>query len=146
MRQIQTSRGLLLLIAVVCVTIGSCATQRSSPFVVALPNGYLIERDKSAQTRIVRRAGGVVIPGPIAAYAVYRDVVTGSAGGAAPATTGKAAADASKATARYFVLDTSSGKVDRNLDAAAWSSRLKELGAPQSPELSPPILPEVGLR
>jgi hypothetical protein len=44
------------------------------------------------------------------------------------------------------VLDTNSGKIDRNLDTVAWNSRLKELGAPPSLELSPPILPEVGVR
>ena len=140
MRQSETRRGLLFLIAVLCVTISSCATQGGSAFVVVLPNGYLIDRDRSSQTRIVKRAGGVVVPGPIAAYGVFRDVVTGSVSGAAD----KGAPGAEKPTPLYFVLDTTSGKVDRNLDAAAWNSRLKELGAPASPELSAPILPEVG--
>jgi hypothetical protein len=145
MRQIETRRGLLFLIAVLCVTIGSCATQRGSAFVVVLPNGYLIDRDKSSKTRIVKRAGGVVVPGPIAAYGVFRDVVTGSVASAAAGTADKADAGADKAAPQYFVIDTASGKVDQNLDAAAWNSRLKELGAPASPNISPPILPEVGL-
>ncbi len=145
MRQFETHRGLLFLIAVLCVTVSSCATQGGSEFVVVLPNGYLIDRDKSSQTRIVKRSGGVVVPGPIAAYGVYRDVVTGSVSSAAAATADKGAPGADKTTPRYFVLDTATGKVDKNLDATAWNSRLKELGAPASPDISPPILPEVGL-
>ena len=145
MRQIETRRGLLFLIAVLCVTISSCATQGGSSFVVVLPNGYLIDRDKTSQTRIVKRAGGVVVPGPIAAYGVYRDVVTGSVSSTTAGGADKPAPAADKATPHYFVIDTASGKVDRNLDTAAWNSRLKELGAPASLDISPPVLPEVGL-
>ena len=142
MRQIRTQRALLFLIAAVCMTVSSCATQGGSPFVVVLPNGYLIERDKSSQTRIVKRSGGLVVPGPIAAYGVYRDIVAGSVSSApiSAASLGTPAA-AEQKPAHYFVLDTASGKIDNNLDAAAWNARLKALSAPTSPEISPPILP-----
>jgi hypothetical protein len=142
MRQIPTHRGLSFLIAMLCVTITSCATQGHSTFVVVLPNGYLIDRDKASHTRIVKRTGGVVVPGPIAAYVVYRDVVTGSVSSAITAAADKGAPGGDKSSPSYFVLDTVSGKVDKNLDATAWNQRLKELGAPTSPEISPPILPE----
>jgi hypothetical protein len=146
MRQIEIRRGLPFLIAMLCVTLGSCATQGGSAFVVVLPNGYLIDRDKTSQTRIVKRAGGVVVPGPIAAYAVFRDVVTGSVSSPAAAAVAKGTPGADKAAfVSYFVLDTASGKVDKDLDAAAWNNRLKALGAPASPDISPPILPEAGL-
>jgi hypothetical protein len=106
-----------------------------------LPNGYLINRDKAAQTRIVKRSGGVVVAGPIAGYGVYRDVVAGNVGPVVTPGSGNVAPPADQSRS-YFVLDTASGKLDTNLDAMAWNKRLKELGAPTSPEISPPVLPE----
>lgn len=141
---LQIMRRNLVLITVLIVTVTGCATQGggSSPFVVVLPNGYLIDRDRSSNTRIVKRSGGVVVQGPIAGYTVVRDIVTGYVGDPPPAGSMAPAPPPPDNAAKYFVLDTTSGKVDRNLDTAAWSSRLKELGAPPSPVIAPPILPQ----
>jgi hypothetical protein len=42
----------------------------------------------------------------------------------------------------YFVLDTRSGQVAKNLAENDYNERLKALNIPPSPELSPPVLPE----
>lgn len=137
----------IVLGTVMCTTFAGCAAQGggssgSSPFVVALPNGYLINRDRSANTRIVKRSGGVVVQGPIAGYTVVRNVVTGYVGDPPPVDSIVPTSAPAEKAAKYFVLDTTSGKVDSSLDAAAWNNRLKELGAPASPEITPPILPK----
>jgi hypothetical protein len=137
----------IVLTTVLCATFAGCAmhgggASSASPFVVVLPNGYLIDRDRSSNTRIVKRSGGLVVQGPIAGYTVLRNVVTGYVGDPPPeGSTAPTPAPAEKA-AKYFVLDTTSGKVDNSLDTTAWNSRLKELGAPASPEITPPILPK----
>src|SRR5262245_29363898 len=92
--------GFALLLATVSIT--GCATSRSD-FVVALPNGYQIVRDKTSAPIIVKKKGGTVVPGPVASYAVIRDVVVGMV----------------QATPQdkpaYFVIDTRSGEVAKNL-------------------------------
>jgi hypothetical protein len=134
----------LTLLTVLVVAVTGCAAQvgGSSPFVVVLPNGYLIDRDRSSNTQIVKRGGGVVVRGPIAGYTVLQNVVTGYVGDPPPASSMAPAPPPPDNAAKYFVLDTTSGKLDINLDAVAWNSRLKELGAPTSPVISPPILPK----
>ena len=136
-------RSKLVLISVLIALVTGCAAQGggSSPFVVVLPNGYLIDRDRSSNTRIVKRSGGVAVQGPIAGYTVVRDVVTGYVGDAPPVGASSPTPPPPEQAAKYFVLDTTSGRVDSNLDTAAWNNRLKELGAPTSPVISPPILP-----
>jgi hypothetical protein len=101
-----------------------CATSASSPFVVALPNGYQIVRGKTAAPLIVKKSGGVVIPAPVSRYAVVRDVVVGAG------------------DQTYFVLDTRNGEVSKGLAEAAYNDKLKALNIPASPELSPPVLPQ----
>lgn len=136
----------IVLTTLICATVAGCATQGggsgASPFVVVLPNGYLIDRDRSSNTRIVKRSGGVAVQGPIAGYAVVRNLVTGYVGAPPPVDSTAPTPPPPDKAAKYFVLDTTSGKVDANLDIAGWNNRLKELGAPQSPEISPPILPQ----
>lgn len=136
-------RSKLVLITALLATVTGCAETGggSSPFVIALPNGYLIDRDRSSHTRIVKRSGGVVVQGPIAGYTVVRNVVTGYIGDPPPAGSTAPTPPAPEKAAKYFVLDTASGKVDSNLDTAAWNNRLKELGAPASPPIAAPILP-----
>ena len=105
------------------LTLMSCATSSSSPFVVALPNGYQIVRGKTSEPMIVKRRGGVVIPAPVSKYTVVRDVVAGAE------------------DQTYFVLDTRTGQVTRGLAEAAYNDKLKSLNLPATPELSPPVLP-----
>jgi hypothetical protein len=111
------------------VSISGCATSRSD-FVVALPNGYQIVRDKTEAPTLVKKKGGKVVPGPVASYSVIRDVVVGMV----QATPQEKPA--------YFVLNTRSGEVDKGLTEAAYNERLKALNLPASPELSPPVLPK----
>jgi hypothetical protein len=134
----------LVLITILLVAVTGCAAQGGggSPFVVVLPNGYLIDRDRSSNTQIVKRGGGVVVRGPIAGYTVVQNVVTGYVGDPPPASSMAPTPPPPDNAATYFVLDTSSGKVDTNLDTTAWNNRLKELGAPPSPVITPPILPQ----
>src|SRR5690242_5129921 len=112
-----------VLLAVVSVV--GCATSRSD-FVVALPNGYQIVRDKSSAPIIVKKKGGTVVPGPVASYTVIRDVVVGMV----QATPQEKPA--------YFVINTRTGQVAKNLAETEYNERLKALNIPASPELSPP--------
>lgn len=101
-----------------------CATSSSSPFVVALPNGYQIVRGKTSEPMIVKKSGGVVIPAPVSRYTVIRDVVVGAE------------------DQTYFVLNTRTGEVNKGLADAAYNDKLKSLNIPAAPELSPPVLPK----
>ena len=116
-----------VLLAIVSIT--GCATSRSD-FVVALPNGYQIVRDKTSAPIIVKKKGGTVVPGPVAGYTVIRDVVLG-----------KVQATPQEKPA-YFVIDTRSGAVAKGLAESDYIERLKALNIPPSPELSPPVLPK----
>lgn len=130
-----------LLALTLCLS--SCATAGVHS-VIALPNGYYLQQNKDGQPSLVKRSGGAVIPGPIAAYKVYRDWVTGALGAAA----GKRGVYMNDlpfhggADTRYFVLETSSGKLESGLDEAAWKSRLAALGAPPNLEIYAPLLPD----
>ncbi len=133
--------------ALLCTAFAACAST-AEKFVIALPNGYYVERDKSSQARIVKRSGGVVVPGPIAAYGVDRYVVTGLVG--VVPTSGSSYPNDSpihmtpelEKTTSYFVLDTASGKLDTGLNTAAWEARLKELGAKIAGGIRAPLLPK----
>jgi hypothetical protein len=119
--------GFAVVLATVSIT--GCATSRSD-FVVALPNGYQIVRDKNEAPIIIKKKGGTVVPGPVASYTVIRDVVVGVVQ-ATP-----------KDTPAYFVLNTRTGEVGKNLAESDYNQRLKALNLPASPELSPPVLPK----
>lgn len=105
------------------ITTFGCASS-TSPFVVALPNGYQIVRGKTSEPMIVKKSGGVVIPAPVSRYTVVRDVVVGAE------------------DQTYFVLDTRTGEVNKGLAEAAYNDKLKSLNIPAAPELSPPVLPK----
>lgn len=111
------------------LVLAACATSAQTA-VVALPNGYYLQPDKKHETELVKRGGRIVLPAPIAAYAVSATVVAGAVG--APSVESRSYTNdlpfEGKADTRYFVLDTNSGKLDSNLDAAAWEQRLKALG------------------
>ena len=133
-------RRFLLIVALLAPFVASCAsTQQKS--VIALPNGYYLQPDAKQQTEIAKRNGARVLPGPIAAYTVSGEIVTGALG--APSAASRSYANdlpfQGSPETRYFVLDTTSGRLDRDLDATGWQQRLKDLGISAAPRLYAPI-------
>jgi hypothetical protein len=137
-----------LLAMIAWVLVGSlpqaCASASGSPFVVALPNGYYLQRDRHSHIGLIKRGGRQVIRGPIAAYAVDRNIVAGCVGEwprrsyAYPNET----PFPDSPDCRYFILDTPSGHLETGLDPQTWRARLKQVGAPQSLQITAPVLPE----
>ena len=122
------------------VAMSAFAASVSGP-VVVLPNSYYLQPDKGGQTRLVKHDGSRLLPGTIAAYTVTGQFVTGALG---------AVPDASRSftndldftgtpDTRYFILDTSSGKLETDLDEAAWRKRLQELGVHAEVHIYPPL-------
>jgi hypothetical protein len=140
MDQRAFSRMRIIALAAVAAAIGACATTRTGP-VVALPNGHYLQPNKAAQTSLVKRTGARVLPGPIAAYAVSKHIVAGALGEPHPLSRVYTNDWPFKGTpqTRYFVLDTSTGRLDSNLDEAAWRRRLDELGVPPSFKIFAPL-------
>ncbi len=120
----------ITILGALALVLAACAATSAQTAVVALPNGFYLQPDKQKQTELVKRGGRVVLPGPIAAYAVSSTVIAGAIG--APTAESRSYTNdlpfEGKPETRYFVLDTNSGKLDKDLDAAAWEQRLKELG------------------
>ena len=116
------------------VSMTGCATSRAD-FVVALPNGYQIIRDKNDAPMIIKRSGSKVIPGPVSRYTVIRDVVVGIVGDDKPP------AEGTKPTG-YFLINTRTGEIAKDLTEEAYIERLKALNINSAPELSPPVLPK----
>jgi hypothetical protein len=117
------------LLGSLALALAACATSAQTA-VVALPNGYYLQPDSKKQTELVKRGGRTVLPAPIAAYAVSATVVAGAEG--EPSVESRSYTNdlpfKPQPDTKYFVLDTQSGKLDKNLDAAAWEERLKALG------------------
>jgi len=122
------------------LVLAACATSAQTA-VVALPNGYYLQPDKNKQTEIVKRGGKVMQAPPIAAYAVSATVVAGALG--EPSAKSHSYTNdlpfEGKPETRYFVLDTDSGKLESNLDAATWEQRLKALGVPTPLRIYAPL-------
>ncbi len=141
MRERSVARQILLAVtAALTMTMSACASTKA-PTLVALPNGYSLQPDKTGQTEVMKRDGRTVVPAPIAAYAVSRDVVAGALGAPAPSArlyTNDLPFTGGPDT-RYFVLDTRTGKLDTNLDEAAWKKRLQELGVPTDFHIYAPL-------
>ncbi|MFO7277471.1 MAG: hypothetical protein DIU56_010585 [Pseudomonadota bacterium] len=137
------ARWLAFLLLAICVALPACATQRP-PTVVALPNGYYLQRDKAKQPALVRRGGSVVLKGPIAAYAVHGDLVVGCVSDWKPegAAYPSQIAFPGSPDARYFVFETRTGRLEKDLDEAAWKAELKERGVPESIRIVAPFLPD----
>jgi hypothetical protein len=78
----------------------------------------------------VKHDGSRLLPGTIAAYAVSGQLVAGALGTVPPA--GHQVTNDLDFTGtpdtRYFILDTGTGKLETDLDEAAWRKRLLELG------------------
>jgi hypothetical protein len=141
MRERSVARDILLTFtAALTIALSACASTRAQPL-VALPNGYSMQPDKSARSEIVKRDGHAIVPAPIAAYAVSGTVVTGALGEPAPNShlyTNDLPFNR-KPDTRYFVLDTLTGKLDTNLDEATWKKRLQELGVPPDLHIYAPL-------
>ncbi len=129
----------------VSLVLQSCATTGGSgpPSAVALPNGYYLQRDKAANIDLVKRGGNEIVRGPIAAYDVEGNLVVGAVGSwpergfSYP----NEAPFPDSPDAKYFILDTTSGKLESGLDPASWRAKLKALGARESLEITAPALP-----
>ena len=133
--------GSLVLAALLLTTVQAWA---SSPFVIALPNGYYIQRDRAANPGIVKRSGRTVLQGPVAAYAVYRNIVIGCVGTwpARPSGYPNESPFPGSPDAEYFILDTQSGRLESGLDEGAWKQRRAELGVPATLPITAPLLPK----
>lgn len=117
----------------------SCATTPARP-VVVLPNGYDVTPRQDEQSEIIKRGGRVILPGPIAAYATFGNIVAGALGLGPKA--GRLYTDqpyTGGPDTRYFILDTANGNLESNLDAMQWRARLKALGVPSDFEIYSPL-------
>lgn len=127
--------------AMVCVQ--GCATTPTYQPVVALPNGYYLKRDHEKNIDLVNRNDREVVRGPIAAYRVSGNVVAGCVGEwpkrsfAYPNET----PFPDSGDCRYFILDTSTGKLVQGLDPDSWRARLKAAGVSESLRITAPVLP-----
>ena len=135
-------RGSLCAIVVLSVYLGACAST-PSPFVVALPNGYYLQRDAASTIGLVRRDGRTILPGPLAAYAVSQNIVAGCVGEWPRRSFGypNETPFPDSESCAYFILDTRSGRMETALSPAAWRSKLKDYGVPSSLRITAPILP-----
>lgn len=139
----MNGRALLPALTIALLSVTACVSTTTAA-VIALPNGYYLEPTKSGGLALDKGSGHTVIPGPVAAYAVVRQVVTGALGEPPPLDRHytndlpyKGSADT-----RYFVLDTRTGKLDSGLDETAWKMRMTELQLPAAVELHSPIFPQ----
>ena len=122
------------------VAMSAFAASVSGP-VVVLPNSYFLQPDKGGQTKLVKHDGSRLLPGTIAAYTVTGQFVTGALG-VVPDSSRSFTNDldfAGTADTRYFILDTSSGKLETDLDEATWHKRLQELGVHTEVHIYPPL-------
>jgi hypothetical protein len=122
------------------VTLSAFAAKVEGP-VVVLPNSYYLQPDKGGQTKLVKHDGSRLLPGTIAAYVVSGQIVVGAIG-ETPALAHEYTNDlefTGKPETRYFILDTASGKLETDLDEAAWKKRLQELGLSSDLHIYPPL-------
>ncbi|MEJ1962061.1 MAG: hypothetical protein WDO56_11170 [Gammaproteobacteria bacterium] len=132
----------VLITALVVLSMASVAPASAAPTpVVALPNGYYLQPTKVAQTSLVKRGGKAVLPGPVAAYAVFMNVVAGALGEVA--TQARSYTNdlpfTGKEDTRYFILNTASGQLESNLTEKDWRHRLDELGVPAPFKIYAPL-------
>ena len=126
------------LVSLAAIGIVGCATGGVSPSVVVLPNSYQIVRAKSAEPVIVKKTGGGVVAGPVATYAVVRDVVIGKI--PEPSADAAKARSSSKQQPGYFILKTATGELKAGLSEQDWKDQLKAQGIQTAPSLNAPIL------
>jgi len=132
-----------LFLSVCFCFLAACAVSASTLPVIALPNGYYLQRNKSSDIALVKRNGSTVLRGPVAAYAVHRTIVAGCVGKwpergfSYPNET----PFPESAPAKYFVLDTTTGQLQSDLERAEWKERLKAMGVPDTFRIVAPLLP-----
>ncbi len=103
---------------IACLAIASCATTGGAgggpPSVVALPNGYYLQRDKTTNVNLVKRGGGAIVRGPIAAYDVEGNLVVGCVGQwpARAFSYPNETPFPDSPEAKYFILDTTTGQLE----------------------------------
>jgi hypothetical protein len=139
------ARSILLLRSLACIclltiSLGAFAGSVSGP-VVVLPNSFYLQPDKDGQTKLVKHDGGRLLPGTVAAYVVSGQYVIGALG-TTPAPGHQFTNDldfAGGPDTRYFILDTATGKIESDLDEAAWRKRLKDLGQRDNIHIYPPL-------
>jgi hypothetical protein len=138
----SVARGAGAAIFALCSLLVACASA-AAPFVVALPNGYYLQRDRASNVGLVQRGGRTLVRGPIAAYAVANNVVGGCVGEWPPRSFAypNETPFPDSPACRYFILDTPSGRLETDLSPATWRSRLKEYGAPETLRITAPVLP-----
>jgi hypothetical protein len=130
----------LMFTSLIAVTLSATAASLSGP-VVVLPNSYYLQPDQEGQTKLVKHDGSRLLPGHIAAYLVFGQVVVGAIGDV-PAAAHQFTNDlefTGGPDTKYFILDTTSGKLEANLDAAAWHKRIEELGLHSEVHIYPPL-------
>jgi hypothetical protein len=127
-RSVQLIGSVAITAVLVTSSLTACAAAPSGP-VVALPNSYYLQPDKGEQTQLVRRDGHRILPAHVAAYAVSGQIVAGALGDVASKRLyTNELPFKGESTTRYFILDTSTGKLESDLDLDSWHSRLKTLG------------------
>ncbi len=75
MRHSKKARLLAAVLPLMFFAFSACATNGSRA-VVALPDGYYMQRDRTSQVELVNGSGHVMVAGPIAGYAGNRHIVT----------------------------------------------------------------------
>jgi hypothetical protein len=139
--QVRSARTLRFLVCFcLLISLGAVAGTVTGP-VVVLPNSYYLQADTGGQTKLVRHDGSRLLPGTIAAYLVTGQMVVGALG-TVPAASHAFTNDlefTGNADTRYFILDTATGKLESNLDEAAWHKRLTELGLRSDVHIYPPL-------
>jgi len=138
-RSVRPIRFLVCALLMTCA-MSAFAAKVSGP-VVVLPNSYYLQPDKDGQTKLVKHNGDRLLPGTVAAYTVTGQFVTGALG-TVPASDRAFTNDldftGTKDT-RYFILDTSTGKLETDLDEATWHKRLQDLGVHVDVHIYPPL-------
>jgi len=130
----------LALVTVLTGSLNAFAAKVTGP-VVVLPNSYYLQPDTGGQTKLTKHDGSRLLPGTVAAYVVSGQYVVGAIG-TVPASSREYTNDlefTGGPDTRYFILDTSSGKLESDLDAAAWHKRLQELNQRADLHIYPPL-------
>jgi hypothetical protein len=130
----------VLLTSLAVVTLSATAATVAGP-VVVLPNSYYLQPDTDGQTKLVKHDGSRLLPGHVAAYLVVGQIVIGAIGDV-PSVAHQFTNDlefTGGPDTRYFILDTSTGKFEANLDEAAWHKRIQELGQTSPVHIYPPL-------
>ncbi len=109
--------------------------------VVVLPNGYYLQPDQDGQTKLVKRNGNRAGSGHHCGLRRLRQYVAGALG-KMPGTGFQFANDlefTGTADTRYFILDTSSGKLEVEPRGACVAQSAQGSGAASRPEYLPAV-------